>query len=128
MNDKKYFKKQKELIRGTKWIDDLIDKGSYCHTCGNFIDPMVMRNPRSYFNNHHISGRKNSDITIPICPNCHAKLTLNQKSWDKRWIEKDNPPNIVFAIMLRGISDILILMARILKDYSNKILKGEIYE
>lgn len=128
MTDIKYLKKQKELIQETKWIDDIIDKGSYCHTCGNYIDPMIMRNPQSYFNNHHIGGRNNSDITIPVCPNCHAILTLNQKSWDKRWIEKGNSPNITFAIMLQGISDLLILKARILKDYSKKILKGELYD
>ena len=27
---------------------------------------------------HHIDGRKNSDEVIPLCPNCHQKITYKQ--------------------------------------------------
>ena len=117
-----YFKKQKKLLNEKRWIDEVISKGNYCHICGDFIDPLITH----YLNNHHIAGKNNSDITIPVCPNCHAKLSLNQSSWNEQWIEKNNPPHLVFAFMLRGIADILNLIARILRNHSDKILQGEI--
>jgi len=44
-----------------------------CYGCGE-DDPAVIKN----FEWHHLDGRANSDYIIPLCHNCHAKITVEQ--------------------------------------------------
>lgn len=52
-----------------------------CYVCGE-DDPSIIKM-------HHVDGKKNSDLTMPLCPTCHEKITKNQNflSVNKR---KDN--------------------------------------
>jgi hypothetical protein len=53
-------------------IHDLFIKGGSCIICGNNQDPRILEL-------HHIAGRKNSDVTIPVCSNCHRTLSMGQE-------------------------------------------------
>lgn len=119
MLSNEYFKKQKELKQDMKWIDDIIEKGGYCVICG-YSDNLII------LEKHHIAGRNNSDITITVCPNCHRELSRKQESWDKDWNKEDNPLKLKLAFFLKGRSEVLRLMAKQDKIFSDDILKGEI--
>lgn len=41
-----------------------------CHVCGQAGSSIIEK--------HHIFGRKNSKKTVPLCKNCHAKITYQQ--------------------------------------------------
>ncbi len=46
-----------------------------CYLCGE-DNPFILRK----IEKHHIDGRKNSDEVVPLCPNCHTKITFKQNS------------------------------------------------
>ena len=116
---KKYIEKSDKLIQDQKWVDYIIQKGCYCCICGCNDNPLILEE-------HHISGKSNSNLTITVCPNCHKKLTIKQKSWDKDWKKNNNSPKQKLAFILRGKSDILRIMSEQCKELSDKILAGEI--
>ena len=113
-----YIVEQKSIIKQNQLIDDIIQKGGYCNVCGFIEEPLIIQN-------HHIAGKNNDYFTIPVCPNCHTILSLDQRTWDEDWIKKNNTPRKIMAFMLRGISDILKLISSILKKYSDEMLNGE---
>jgi len=49
--------------------------GLCCYVCGE-DDPIVIEGIEM----HHIDGRSNSDIVIPLCKNCHTKITDEQNA------------------------------------------------
>lgn len=55
---------------------------------------------------HHVAGKFNSDLVVPVCEHCHKKLSERQNGWDFRWVESDNPPELKEALLLRGLSDL----------------------
>ncbi|MGA7923296.1 MAG: hypothetical protein WCA77_04900 [Thermoplasmata archaeon] len=55
---------------------------------------------------HHVAGKLNSDLVVPVCGRCHKKLSERQNGWDYRWVEPDNPPKLKEALLLRGLSDL----------------------
>jgi len=61
---------------------------------------------------HHIAGRANSSLTIPLGANAHRVLTVAQRAWPSttlRNVERNR--GIAIAAMLRGIADLLGLVA-----------------
>ena len=112
-----YFQRRDALIEETECTDDFLDRGGCCCICGYNDNPIIIQE-------HHIAGRHNSEVTIPLCPNCHTELSKKQYSWDIRWNEKNNSSQIKTGFMLRGISDILGLISRILRGLSDRILGG----
>ena len=111
-----FVKKQKDEIKQEQLIDDVIEKGGYCHVCGYNDDPLIIQN-------HHIAGKNNSKVTIPVCPNCHVGLTKDQTTWNKDWNKKDNSPDKKTAFMFRGIAYALRLFADLLDKKSYKLIK-----
>lgn len=103
-----------EIIRRIKelrWILQIIDSTGCCCICGWDFDPRVIEQ-------HHISGKNNSNITIPVCPTCHQILCQKQSSWPDGWTQPNNPPLKRIAFMLRGLSDITNLKSKLLRDLS----------
>ena len=118
---KKNIKLRQEEIR---CLNDVIQKGSWCRICGSYYDPGIIE--FFIFEDHHISGRRNSSTVIRVCPNCHKLLSLNQRGWDPRWMDANNSDLLKLAFHLRGISDISALNYRLSKDWYNQILRGDL--
>ncbi len=63
--------KIRKIIRDSKF--NIVS--NCCFLCGE-DNPKILRK----IEKHHIDGRKNSDEVIPLCPNCHTKITFKQNS------------------------------------------------
>ena len=55
---------------------------------------------------HHIIGRKNSDVRFYSCPNCHRKLSLDQYSWPNGSLTDHNSPEFKMALLIRSEQEI----------------------
>ena len=119
-NEKKtYFEMMKQRKEEKDWIDEYVCGQGYCHVCGH-DDPQDMEY-------HHIGAQSNSDVVISLCRNCHGKLSRKQmKSWPDGWSLKNKPKKIKTALLLRGLSDLLILVGRHLRLISDEMLSGTI--
>jgi len=107
-------------IKDKHWIEELIEKGGCCWVCGYYEDPRIIRD--KIIELHHIAGKTNSKIMIPVCPTCHAKLSLSQSSWPEDWTLKDNDPKVKQAMMLRGLSELDKLKSFIERELSESLL------
>jgi len=61
---------------------------------------------------HHVAGKANSEITIPVPVNDHrARLSADQHDWPRQTLENPNgSPLLVAAASLRGYSDTTIYL------------------
>ena len=67
----------KSAIKETKVIAKIIKSGCTCLTC--FIsNPFLIET-------HHVGGRKNSSISVPLCASCHVLASKKQLSYDSQW-------------------------------------------
>lgn len=107
----KLLESEKSDIReAQEWIDSKIYqtkqdseiKKDRCEICNSKEDSKCLEL-------HHPSGRKHDYRTITVCLICHRWLTERQDTWDKRWLEENQPKNIRQAFFLLGLQDILIL-------------------
>jgi hypothetical protein len=62
--------------------------------------------------NHHVAGKANSPVTIPVPVNDHrARLSVDQYDWPKRTLENpDRSPLIAAAGCVRGFTDTVIYL------------------
>ena len=58
---------------------------------------------------HHIAGRKHDYRTITVDRKCHHELSESQKTWDSRWLQKNQPENVRLGFLFMGIHDVLML-------------------
>ena len=99
-----------EIRETQKWIDDLIYqtkqdskiKKERCEICNSKEETCDLEL-------HHPSGRKHNHRTITVCIVCHRWLSDKQKTWDKRWLENNQPENLRQAFFLLGLQNILEL-------------------
>ena len=61
---------------------------------------------------HHVAGRKHDYRTITIDKRCHMELSESQKTWDGRWLQKDQPDNVRLGFLLMGLYDVLTLKGK----------------
>ena len=61
---------------------------------------------------HHLSGIKHSHQTITVDRHCHQQLSQQQKVWDSRWLQNDQPENVRLGFLLMGLHDVLMLKCR----------------
>lgn len=117
MNIPDYRKRMTDRKSEIKHIQDLIIKGGCCVICGFNQDPRILEL-------HHIAGRKNSDIVIPVCPNCHRSLSMGQepRKCERGKNDKSNTEKIGWN--LEGYSHLLRLLSFNLQEQS-EILFGE---
>jgi hypothetical protein len=48
--------------------------------------------PRSVLEEHHLWGRKHDpNLTVPVCPNCHAEITEGYRQEDVRMRPEPDP-------------------------------------
>ncbi len=98
--------------------DRILTGGCYCSLCGYHEDPLNI-------SEHHIAGRKHDDAVITACRDCHDTLSRRQSKWPERWLKEGLPERARQALMLRGISDVLLLISQHLRNLSDLILSEE---
>ena len=118
MTKEEYEEKQKNLLEEKKWINETVEKGGCCCICGYTDNPLVIEQ-------HHLAGKHNGDITLPLCPTCHRVVSMKQDGWEKEWINSDNVSRKKLAFKLRGWADIHTLIATEMRNESEKILREE---
>ncbi len=70
---------------------------------------------------HHIAGRKFDDETLPVCRNCHRKLSDMQRDHcpplhdDPGWMER-------LGHLLLGLADLLALAVAKLKEFGKLLI------
>ena len=55
---------------------------------------------------HHVAGRTNSPLTVPLCIRCHRRASERQGGWDPRWVLEANPEPLKESLLVRGLSDL----------------------
>ena len=81
----------------------------------------ICRRKTSELEEHHISGRKHSDLIIRICKECHSELSLKQNLYDSRWKFETVDERIKEAFLIQGICDILEVKAKFAKPIEIRI-------
>ena len=92
--------------------------GSYsprCVNCGE-DDPHCLEN-------HHVAGRKADEGQIPICRNCHRKLSDTQKDQPKTVGRKPEPMEQI-GLFLLGVADLFELLISKLREFGNALMAG----
>ena len=64
------------------------------------------------FEEHHVAGRLNSDLTVQACGCCHRRLSERQNGWDPRGQSEGNSAALKETFLLRGLSDLCEERAR----------------
>lgn len=114
---KKYFDEIRQRKEEKDWIDEFVAGQGYCLACGHDY-PLDMEG-------HHAGAKANSDLIISMCRNCHGRITRKQmKSWPDGWNLENKPKKM--AILLRGLSDLLMLVGRHLRFISDEMLADTI--
>lgn len=81
----------------------------------------ICRRKTSGLEDHHISGRKHSDLIIRICKDCHFELSMKQNFYDSRWRIETVDGRIKEAFLIQGICDILEVKAKFAKPIEIRI-------
>ena len=99
-----YFEKIKELLDTESWIIEFLLAQGYCVICEH-DDPLDMEF-------HHVGRKRNSDVVISVCRNCHGRFSRKQRWWPKVSLSKKNSPQIQIACLYKGWSEIFAERAR----------------
>ena len=96
------------------WVNEIVcksknksmqEKKNRCEICNSREEPYNLEL-------HHIAGRKHDYRTITVDKKCHYELSESQKTWDARWLQKDQPENVRLGFLLMGIHDVLMLKGK----------------
>ncbi|EQD49668.1 hypothetical protein B2A_07586, partial [mine drainage metagenome] len=90
---------QERLNEATAWVEWIragAPNANGCAVCASVVPTEL----------HHVAGKHNSDLVVPVCERCHKKLSERQNGWDFRWVEPNNPPRLKEALLFRGLSDL----------------------
>ena len=96
------------------WINEIVtkpknksmqEKKNRCEVCNSKEESYNLES-------HHLAGRKHDYRTITVDKKCHYELSESQKTWDGRWLQKDQPENVRLGFLLMGIHDVLMLKGR----------------
>ncbi len=104
---------KREAARERKARERLGFENFRCATCGE-NDPRCLEL-------HHIAGQKFCDDVVPVCRNCHRKLSDDQKDHpqpiggDPDWLER-------VGRFLLGLADFLLLIAKTLKQFGQTMI------
>ncbi len=85
-----------------EWVKSGAQGANGCAVCDSRVDTQA----------HHIAGKFNSEVTVPVCERCHNRLSERQNGWDPRWERENNPPELKATFVLRGLSDLCEERAR----------------
>jgi len=97
-----------------KWMMEIISKpkNKFMQEKKNRCEICNSREESYNLERHHISGIKHSHHTITVDRKCHHELSESQKTYDSRWLQKDQSENIRLGFLLMGIHDVLMLKGR----------------
>jgi len=108
------------------WITDIIEnpnrpKKNECEICKS----------NKKLERHHVRGNKHGNETITVCHECHETLTVNQRLWDRSWLDSNSENKDAFLI--RGLIDICELKyaktgQEIFKRIAEELTRGFSYE
>ena len=96
------------------WVNEIVckpknksmqEKKNRCEICNSREEPYNLEL-------HHIAGRKHDYRIITVDKKCHYELSESQKTWDVRWLQKDQPENVRLGFLLMGIHDVLMLKGK----------------
>lgn len=85
-----------------EWVSSGARGAHGCVVCDSRIDTQ----------DHHIAGKFNSEVTVPVCERCHTRLSERQNGWDPRWQLENNHSELKATFVLRGLSDLCEERAR----------------
>lgn len=55
---------------------------------------------------HHVaSERQHATLTVPVCLNCHSRLSAQQRTWPPAWRTEPHP----IRCIVQGVRDVLVL-------------------
>ncbi|MEX0764222.1 MAG: hypothetical protein WEC35_07640 [Nitrosopumilaceae archaeon] len=100
----------KEAINETKIISKLIELGTTCLIC--------FENNPFLLEWHHIGGKNNCSVTIPLCANCHLLASKNQLTYDRNWYESRKPELIKQLYILK---DLQFLVNKTIEVITNEV-------
>ena len=100
----------KEAINETKIVSKIIESSGSCLLCFE-NNPFVLEG-------HHLGGKKNSSVTIPLCANCHILASKHQLSYDPMWLKPNKPDAIKSLFVLK---DLHFLQDRIIQRVINEL-------
>ena len=96
------------------WINEIVtkpknksmqEKKNRCEVCNS-------KEEQYNLELHHVAGRKHDFRTITVDKKCHYELSESQKTWDSRWLQKNQPENVRLGFLLMGLHDVLMLKGR----------------
>lgn len=88
-----------------------------CVTCGH-DDPLALEQ-------HHIAGRAFDDETVPICRNCHRRLS----DWQKDHAVAQAKPGGELASIARfldGVADLFEMLVKRLREFAVRLAAMEL--
>jgi hypothetical protein len=88
-----------------------------CSICGE-DDPKVIEF-------HYPVGRSNSDETIPICKNCHVKITEEQNKISPKSRSSSASPYRKMGFALISIGALLKIISKTLIDLGHEVIRHE---
>jgi len=97
-----------------RWINEIVckpknksmqEKKNRCEICNSKEEPYNLES-------HHLAGIKHDYRTICVDRKCHHELSESQKTWDNRWLQKNQPESVRLGFLLMGIHDVLMLKGK----------------
>jgi hypothetical protein len=91
-----------EAVAWVVWIRSGTPKARGCVVCDS----------RTKTEGHHVGGRRQGNLVVSVCRNCHRRLSERQNGWDPRYQSDRRSPRLEGAFLIRGLSDLCEERAR----------------
>jgi hypothetical protein len=103
----------KREIRKQRRLERLGSNTPICGTCGESDDRTLEL--------HHVAGQKFDAATVPICRNCHRKVSDDQKDHPACPATADKYLHAI-GLFLLGLADLLRLAIEKLVEFGNGLI------
>ena len=70
---------------------------------------------------HHIAGRKHHDDLVPVCRNCHRKLSDTQRDHSPP-VDISNPLEVIGHYLL-GLADLFAMLAKRMAEFGHELIE-----
>ena len=74
---------------------------------------------------HHIAGEKHHEDLSIVCSNCHRKVSDRQGDYPSTRLETPSDDQAVIGFYLLGLSDLLSLLTKTLRNFGQRLLTRE---
>lgn len=102
-----------EERRKQRRLDRLGSRSPACVICGERDDRCLEA--------HHVAGQRLDEGTVPVCRNCHRKLSDRQKGHPVQQTQTLVIEEVV-AHFLLGMADLFELLVQKLRDFAEKLI------